>query len=252
MNPLAKPWSARLAPKHQRAFTRIEMLLVLCALTLLVCLFWPRDSAAQARARTATCRSQMHRLVLALRMYTDDYDGFFPCDENWDRALVNRLHVPTPFACPELRLSAMEPPPSPYPPSRLVPGYALNSRLVPLQPRLVPHPRRVPAEGPGIPDRVILFPAGDWSRTQPVHLSEVRYPSLTVAFCETRSHYRFASQPDSAWKRSEVLQVGGRRHQSGANYAFIDGSVKWYLPEDVTGHDPRFPPDGITPNFQLR
>jgi prepilin-type processing-associated H-X9-DG protein len=252
MNPLAEPWSARMAPRQQPAFTRIEMLLILCALTLLVCLFWPRDSAAQARARTATCRSQMHQLALALRMYTDDYDGCFPCDENWVRALINRLHVPTPFACPELRLPTEDPPPGPHPPSQLVPGYALNSRLVTLHPRPVPHLLRVPAGGPGIPDRVILFPPSEASRTKPVHISEVRYPSLTVAFCETRPLSRFASRPDNAWRRPEIAEAGGRRHHSGANYAFLDGSVKWFLPEDVTGYDPRFPPDGTTPNFQLR
>src|SRR5579871_5430299 len=64
--------------RSDRAFTLIELLIVLSILTILAGLLFPVFAKARERARQTTCLSNERQLGLALAMYSQDYDESLP------------------------------------------------------------------------------------------------------------------------------------------------------------------------------
>lgn len=63
-------------PRPARAFTLIEILVVVAILALLVAILLPSLSQARTSARTAACAANEHQMGLALNMYTSTYKYF--------------------------------------------------------------------------------------------------------------------------------------------------------------------------------
>ena len=64
-------------PFH-RAFTLVEILVVLGVLCLLVALLFPIFASVRRKAQDSSCLNNLHQLGLSLQLYTDDYDGRYP------------------------------------------------------------------------------------------------------------------------------------------------------------------------------
>jgi prepilin-type N-terminal cleavage/methylation domain-containing protein/prepilin-type processing-associated H-X9-DG protein len=100
----------------RRAFTLVELLVVLAILLVVAGVLFPVFAAAKARALTTQCASQFKQVSQATLIYTDDYDqrympinhqvGGTPSSEN-DRTWVQLLLPYRPgfdqFFCPENR-----------------------------------------------------------------------------------------------------------------------------------------------------
>jgi prepilin-type N-terminal cleavage/methylation domain-containing protein/prepilin-type processing-associated H-X9-DG protein len=63
---------------YPSAFTLIELLVVIAIIAVLAAILFPVFAQARARARETTCLSNMKQIMLATRMYMDDYDECFP------------------------------------------------------------------------------------------------------------------------------------------------------------------------------
>lgn len=68
---------SRLVPATRRAFTLIEVLVVVAIIALLIAILLPSLAVARDNARTIACRANEHQMGLALTMYTGQY-GYFP------------------------------------------------------------------------------------------------------------------------------------------------------------------------------
>lgn len=61
-----------------RAFSLIEMLVVLSILSVLAAFLFPAFLTVRGKARQTVCSSNLRQIGVALQMYQEDYDGYFP------------------------------------------------------------------------------------------------------------------------------------------------------------------------------
>jgi prepilin-type N-terminal cleavage/methylation domain-containing protein/prepilin-type processing-associated H-X9-DG protein len=62
---------------RRRAFTLVELLVVLTVMATLAALLFPVLAAAREKARQAACATNLRQLALANGLYAGDYDGYF-------------------------------------------------------------------------------------------------------------------------------------------------------------------------------
>jgi prepilin-type N-terminal cleavage/methylation domain-containing protein len=65
-------------PSFKKAFTLIELMVVIAIIGLLLALILPALSRSQARARRTTCLNNLKQINLGLRMYCDDAKDTIP------------------------------------------------------------------------------------------------------------------------------------------------------------------------------
>lgn len=76
----------RRASRPRRAgFTLIELLVVIAIIAILAAILFPVFAQARAKARSATCISNLKQLTLGFVMYSQDYDESFP-QWKWDQS----------------------------------------------------------------------------------------------------------------------------------------------------------------------
>ena len=62
------------------AFTLIELLVVISIIALLIAILLPALQSAREAARTMSCLSNVRQMAVAVSMYQEDYDGYFPLE----------------------------------------------------------------------------------------------------------------------------------------------------------------------------
>lgn len=65
-------------PNPARAFTLIEILVVVAILVVMAGLLFPVFASARAKARETTCVSNLHQIGMAVAQYARDSDDFYP------------------------------------------------------------------------------------------------------------------------------------------------------------------------------
>ncbi|HOK55931.1 MAG TPA: prepilin-type N-terminal cleavage/methylation domain-containing protein [bacterium] len=62
----------------EKGFTLIELLVVIAIIAILAAMLLPALDQARKRAQIATCMSNLKQIYVALSMYRNDYDKYFP------------------------------------------------------------------------------------------------------------------------------------------------------------------------------
>lgn len=176
----------------KRAFTIVELLVVIGIMALTAAILLPVLWQSQEKARQTTCISAQRQTALALIQYREE-NGGWPVDEwlSWNQ---NR----TPLSCPDMKRSIVKPTDMHTNP-KVNPDFAFNSYL------------GLSNKDPKYPATTVLIadaPQGTWLLTDPD-------PCQTI----DAQH-----KPDCDKQQEKAYE----RHNGGADYAFVDGHVKWF------------------------
>lgn len=194
-------------PCDARAFSLVELLVVLAIVSLLAALTLPALARARTRAQGIVCTGQLRQLGVAVRLYATDHDDFLPRSQHSAAA-----HRERPWG------SAL----APY-----LGGHteAWTQLLVTVY--HCPSDTRAGAWSYGLNVYFELGPEDDYEGKPRTwrRLGCIPRPSLTILFAENRSAADHLMP--NFWTRPEdAVEVAHQRHAGRANYLFVDGHAK--------------------------
>lgn len=90
-----------------KKFTLVELLVVIAIIATLAAMLLPALNKARDKSRTISCVSNQKQIGLALGMYNNDFDGFFPKGFSggifWSQTVFDCGYLPqSVFACPSV------------------------------------------------------------------------------------------------------------------------------------------------------
>lgn len=217
-----RPFSCPSAVQFRRAFTLIELMVVIAIIAILAALLMPALSGAKARGNSVKCLNNIRQLGIALTLYAGDNDGHYPArrerEDAWPVALLGYYKDVNVLHCPQDR--------SPHVPSSvpapiradMVRSFVINGFNDWFESNLSSNDYRK--------FKLWLWPAG-------MRDTAIPQPSDTIVFGEKRTGSRHVHMDFSQGTLgNDVEQIDQSRHQvsgssgGGANFAFADGSAR--------------------------
>ncbi len=239
--------------RKRRAFTLIEILIVLVILTLLMALLFPVFSSVRESGRRAQCSNNLRQIGMALSAYVADHNNRYPPPVNgnltWVDALVSYTKSPEIFQCPNV----------PY--GNYKPGGSANDESVGTPVVMVGYNGSYDLVTPLLTSKTTVIEKEDGGT---ITLGRIGFES--IGFPAIR--YRFPSSTflalDSAQEGFAMHNIGAgvnpgedainnpddlkkqgvtTRHRDGNNILFVDGHVKWLATNDLLKRG-QWRPDG--------
>lgn len=202
--------------KSRSGFTLIELLVVIAIIAILAAILFPVFSRARENARKTSCMSNMKQLGLGLQQYMQDYDSRFPLMQQgmsglgWAYGIQPYVKSEQILQCPTDQNDPLG-------------GATLEDRAAQI----------------GFTDYFYNANIGFTSTTHPAPWKEasVVYPSNTIILAEGDG----GSKNSLSTFNNDHVTPGSdpaTRHLEGANYAFVDGHVKWLKAENALSGKP--------------
>lgn len=205
---------------RRRAFTLIELLIVIAIISILAAILFPVFAQAREKARSIACLSNMKQLGTAVQMYVTDYDErlyvrYSAAGANRANAALSGSSNPVkwwnllmPYA---KSVNVFSCPSDPAP----TPSADANGALT------VPRSYLACASAEGLSLAQLDDPVETMVLTE-------KWPTVTDSWIEP---FNGDFTPDH--KTPEHSHQAANRHQGGMNCAFFDGHAKWYRPDTI-------------------
>ena len=239
---------------RRSAFTLIELLVVIAIIAILAAILFPVFARARENARRSSCQSNLKQIGLGILQYIQDYDEKMPSygppvNVGWADAVQPYVKSTQLFQCPSEPKSPNNNPLA-CPTSSGCTGFGET----------------------GYTDYFynggLTFYNGSFSEGR--NSAELQHPTTTIMNGDNGSYNAgniipyYASAGNSGYDCAGILgfQTGGNcgdpalnrtaatRHLDGANYAFVDGHVKFQKPTQIYGNATDINVSGQAPTFQ--
>ena len=211
---------------RRNGFTLIELLVVIAIIAMLAAILFPVFARARENARKTSCSSSIKQLGIAALQYTQDFDErWWPMRDDSNRLVSSDSTSGKPFLWgqilqPYIKSGQVLQCPSA---TRPIVSYTCNMRL--------------PNFGAGKALAEIQKSAQMPSFTDAVGVTSLSTGQLDrspLFFMENNNIYgRFVSGSPYFYRNDRQAMANATRHLDGANYAFVDGHVKWMRPRTV-------------------
>jgi prepilin-type N-terminal cleavage/methylation domain-containing protein/prepilin-type processing-associated H-X9-DG protein len=214
--------------RTKRGFTLIELLVVIAIIAILAAILFPVFAKAREKARTSACQSNLKQLALAIRMYAGDYDDTLvdsldTFGSAWPSSWVMRTYPYVKdyatYACPsdENYVTSANPKVD-----GINTSYSYNFNVANLSEGGVLYPATclMLVDGPIHGRGQLGIPNGAYN---------VGTPANSYAGWFSRGAWQatvaYYPNPNADPEGATISKF--YRHSEGANYAFVDGHVKW-------------------------
>jgi prepilin-type N-terminal cleavage/methylation domain-containing protein/prepilin-type processing-associated H-X9-DG protein len=218
--------------KH--GFTLTEILVSILIIGILSAIILSALSSSRRKGQITACVSNMHQLNQSLQMYISDYDDTYPDTNQWE--IWSKLHNRLFPLCSSVDQNQLKK----FRNGKFIitydgiPGYAINN---------------------GLCSFLSQIKINETPITRRVKSNDIAYPSMTVTICEQGINNPNSAGPDPyafVTPYPYGIKEEWKRHNGGANYAFVDGHVKWHKPEQVSAGFCPPGADGKHPSFAVR
>lgn len=202
--------------RQPRQFTLIELLVVIGIIAVLAAMLLPALGKAREKAQQISCTSNMKQISTGSIMYTSDWKQRTPtCHTfgsgadgiSWRATIFKYVGDTQVYDCPSATNEYSSKPLAgreEIGECGILGCYASNGNHV-----------------------------GSNQRTIGVKLNTIKRPSKAILYLEASEHSKdFFGTPTDDGKVMTDSSV--KVHNDGANYAFVDGHVEWFLPTGIT------------------
>ncbi|MFA7235269.1 MAG: DUF1559 domain-containing protein [Phycisphaeraceae bacterium] len=217
------------------AFTLVELLVVVSIIALLLALLLPALNKARQAAKSVKCAANTRQIGLAMLMYANDFNGFYPVyhqtidgtDTRWDDGLAKARYLTGNFfQCPTA--------------AQFIPMQFYQEGGITIIHQSFRH-YGIDIHGIGGGGH-----SGSVWPPVPVRQSRIVSSATSIALGDSDPGYFPTSpvfQPDnfganntyrlSRFYRSGSFGVPAIRHEEGGNYQFLDGHTAWFSYDQI-------------------
>lgn len=242
--------TGRCAQARRSAFTLIELLVVIAIIAILAAILFPVFARARENARKSSCQSNLKQISLGVAQYAQDndeaYPGYYfrktfnPADGflGWTELIQPYVKSVQVFQCPSEKQPAGPSAPSQY--SDYFWSANVGNPLLDPSANVDPYKSNTLARIQFTSNVIMLGDSGAGGTTNMASCGTVNgcptaygagLPVGGDACCTGLGSLGLVTPPGTETERVAAVMA---RHLEGANYAFVDGHVKWLKQAQIT------------------